>query len=205
MQRDARRLGLVAIFGALMLWSGPAAAQPAGESAAKPTAWFEFGFWDDFQLFGRDVAIHGLRFNLGAAENREVRGVDLFGLGNLTSGDQIGTQLGFYNRVGGDLAGLQLGVFASEVEGRTRGLQVASLYNRADEAGGGQMAAFLNRASRVRGLQIALWNDAEDLEGLQIGLVNVVRNGWIPVFPLLNVGPLRRSEVSPADEGAGED
>jgi hypothetical protein len=182
-----------------MLSGGPAFAELAAEPAAKPTAWFEFGFWDDFQLFGPDVAIHGLRFNLGAAENREMRGVDLFGLGNLTSGDQIGTQLGFYNRVGGDLGGLQLAIFASEVEGRTCALQAAGLTNRAGEVGGGQIATFLNRAKRVRGFQIGLVNDAGDLAGLQIGLVNVVRNGWIPVFPLLNVGPLRRGASAPGD------
>ena len=67
-------------------------------------------------------------------------------------------------------------------------LQTAAIYNHAGEATGLQLAAALNRTERMRGLQIALVNWTDDLDGVQIGLININRNGWIPFLPLFNFG-----------------
>jgi len=47
----------------------------------------------------------------------------------------------------------------------------------------------MNFAPRVTGLQIgALVNKADSVAGLQIGLLNINKNGWLPFFPILNFG-----------------
>ena len=38
------------------------------------------------------------------------------------------------------------------------------------------------------GIQIALLNRARELKGLQIGLLNFNERGFLPVFPLFNIG-----------------
>ena len=53
---------------------------------------------------------------------------------------------------------------------------------------GFQFSALLNRAKRMRGLQISLVNWTDDLDGFQIGLININRNGRIPFLPLFNFG-----------------
>ena len=120
--------------------------------------------------------------------SQDVTGLDLLGLASLTRGDQTGLQLALYDEVGGDLTGWQIGGLAAEVDGRARGLQTAALYNSAGEGTGIQIAGGLNRTKHMRGLQISLVNWTDELDGVQIGLINIHRKGWIPFFPLLNFG-----------------
>lgn len=84
----------------------------------------------------------------------------------------------------GTLNGLSLTGLLAE-HGRVRGLQLTGLANRADALAGAQLSLAMNFADqRCAGLQIGLLNFAGDLRGLQIGLLNVNKSGWI--LPLIN-------------------
>ena len=157
-------------------------------SAAATSTPVQLALWHPIQIFGEGVSVTGLRFSLISGANRDVKGLDLSGIVALTRGNQIGHQVSLYNGVDGDMSGWQVGVLANDVDGGVRGLQTAGAYNRAGEAVGFQLAAALNRTKRMRGLQISLVNWTDELDGVQIGLLNINRNGPIPFLPLFNFG-----------------
>jgi hypothetical protein len=132
--------------------------------------------------------VTGLRVNLVSGRVEELAGADLLGLASRTRGDEVGVQTSFYGEVGGHLRGVQLALARSEADDRADGLQLSLAGNHAGELNGAQIALFVNGAHRARGLQLGLVNWADDLDGVQIGLVNVQRHGWIPVVPFLNLG-----------------
>ena len=53
-----------------------------------------------------------------------------------------------------------------------------------------QLASFFNGAESFGGLQIALVNYTKDLQGLQLGIINIIANGGdifgLPIFPFVN-------------------
>ena len=67
------------------------------------------------------------------------------------------------------------------------GFQSAGLWNHATD-GFGMQHGFVNTADYFCGFQLGFFNWAEDLDGLQIGLVNVVANQAVPVLPFINIG-----------------
>ena len=148
----------------------------------------QFALWHPIQVFDEGVSVTGLRLVLISGVNQDVTGLDVLGLASLTRGNQTGLQLGFYDEVRGDLTGWQLGIFVNDVRGRARGFQSAGISNRAGDGTGFQFAALLNRAKRMRGLQISLVNWTDELEGIQLGLININRKGPIPFLPLFNFG-----------------
>jgi hypothetical protein len=173
---------------ALALGALPRASAAQPPETSRPWTPVQLALWNPIQVFGEGTSVTGLRLTGISGANRDVTGLDLLGLASRTRGDQTGLQLALYDEVGGDLTGWQIGAFATDVDGRARGLQSAALYNHAGEGVGVQLAGGLNRTERMRGLQIALVNWTDDLDGVQIGLVNINRNGWIPFLPVLNFG-----------------
>lgn len=84
----------------------------------------------------------------------------------------------------GTLNGLSLTGLLAE-QGTMRGIQLTGLANRADALAGVQASLGMNFTDReCTGLQFGLLNFAGDLCGLQIGLINVNKAGWI--LPLIN-------------------
>jgi len=71
--------------------------------------------------------------------------------------------------------------------GYVNGFQVAGLANTATHIRGCQVGTFWNGTDTGSGFQCSLVNTAEDFSGLQLGLVNINKNGWLPFFPVLNV------------------
>ena len=132
--------------------------------------------------------VRGVRLNLLSGRTEDVAGVDLLGLASRTRGDETGFQTALYSEVGGHLRGVQLSLLASETDGRADGIQLSLASNHATDLRGAQIALFVNGARRARGLQLGLVNWADDLDGVQIGLVNVQRQGWIPFLPFFNLG-----------------
>ena len=66
---------------------------------------------------------------------------------------------------------------------------MVSLANLADHTSiRGLQVGVYNTANDVAGFQIGLINTAQTLHGLQIGLLNSCRNGLFSVAPILNVG-----------------
>ena len=157
-----------------------------------------------------DFTITGLRLSLLYGHHRNVYGLDVGALGNIT--DQAFTGLavsGLFNKTGGQttILGLQLAGVANINTNKVNayGLQVALVnYQSADsdivglQLGAGNHAPFTdvfgvqaglyNRAKEVYGLQLGVVNIAENLHGIQIGLINFNNKGLISVCPILNVG-----------------
>jgi hypothetical protein len=107
---------------------------------------------------------------------REVRGAQMAGVGNILEGDLTGYQAaGVFNLVGGGEAAFvqAAGVFNVN-QGAFRGLQAAGVFNLAQgPLTGAQMAGVFNRAPSVAGAQVGLVNISGDVQGSQVGLVNV--------------------------------
>ena len=105
-----------------------------------------------------------------------------------TTGTLRGLQLAGANEVDGDCTGMQIAVLANYVEGRLSGGQLAGVVAYAGEGEGAQVATFVSRAGKLHGFQIALVTVAEEMNGLQLGLLNFNKRGFLPVFPIFNFG-----------------
>jgi hypothetical protein len=159
----------------------------------------------------KDFSIVGARLSVFWGEHRDVYGLDLGAIGNVTSGSFAGIGVsGIFNWNQGSatviglqaagianvntnkarIYGLQVaaGLNSNKAESSIVGLQVAlANYSPFTTVGGFQVGLY-NRANEVYGLQIGLINVAESLHGLQIGLVNFNHKGLFAVAPILNVG-----------------
>jgi hypothetical protein len=160
-----------------------AGADPAGASSTP----VQLSWNDEMQVFGQATSVSGVRLCVFSSRNDDVTGLDFGGLASRTSGDQLGLQASVYSEVEGDLRGLQLGVLSANTDGQAMGVQWANLIARAGAIVGLQGSGLYSRALAVTGVQISLVNYADDLDGVQIGLLNIHRNGLVPVFPGLNI------------------
>ena len=130
----------------------------------------QLALFNPIQIFPENTSITGLRFSLLYGKNARVNGVDL-GLVNFTSSDQLGIQWGAVGYTEGNFTGWQSN-WVSITKGQFVGLQSGVVtYN----------------SSKVSGLQFAVVNYAATMNGLQIGLVNIIgEGGFLPVFPFFN-------------------
>ena len=137
--------------------------------------------------------------SLGAVDSLvmdEVRGIQvagLFSFGWPSRPDKTriyGCQLGGVVAGADCVTGIQAaGVFAGTDD--MTGLQLAGLFSMAGSKGirGVQIAGLLSQAVSCRGVQIALWNGAESMCGVQIGLMNFAvpaEDGWVLQIGLVN-------------------
>lgn len=139
------------------------------------------------QLVEDDEDIRGIRLNLLYGVNRNVSGLDI-GLINHTSGEFSGVGLGLVNFTEGSFSGWQSGII-NIAEDRFTGLQFhpAALANIVGRGEGAQIAWGFNKAEYLHGFQLSLVNIADDMEGLQVGLINIIRSKpkW-SILPLVN-------------------
>lgn len=158
-----------------------------------------------------DFSITGARLSLLWGHHRDVYGIDLGVLGNITDQDFVGIGVsGLFNINSGNntILGLQAAGVVNYNTQKTRvyGLQLAagSNYNTAESSLYGVQFSMLNISShtKVFGAQLGLYNDAKEvyglqigvvnrttsLHGVQIGLVNFNTTGLFYVAPILNVG-----------------
>ena len=190
-----------------------AAAQPPDASGAQEPAAFQLSLWDSVQIVDRRRPIHGLRLALPYGRNRELHGADIGIVGRI-DGDLEGAQFSVAGLVDGDLTGLQYNWLLSTVGGHLRGAQLGAV-NTAGSLEGAQLGlvnhtrdgalgaslalvniseghtmgaeiGLVNYAGSVEGLQLGFVNVTEHLHGVQVGLVNVARNGFLPVFIIVN-------------------
>jgi hypothetical protein len=136
------------------------------------------------QLVDDDADIKGVRLNLIYGKNANVYGLDL-GLVNHVNGEFKGLQWGLVDMVDGSAKGWQEGVVAIARE-NFQGLQ-GGFINFVGHGEGVQWRGIYNHAEYLGGLQLGLVNVAEDMHGLQIGIINIIRsNESHPVLPLVN-------------------
>jgi hypothetical protein len=176
----------------------------AAESAPTPV---QLALWDPLQVFDNDRSVRGFRYSLLWGVNQDVSGLDISTVasranGNVrgfqwplfvndVSGDFIGVQTSALNIANGGLTGLQLGIFGADTRGgRMRGIQLGLILGSfSKEVAGFQSSLIANSMTSGRGLQVGgIFNVAEDMKGLQLGLINFNENGFLPVFPLFNFG-----------------
>jgi hypothetical protein len=134
----------------------------------------EVALFPPLQLPSSEFSVKGLRLSV-VGVNREMTGIDLALLGNVTNVGFAGLAISGlfnYNNGGSTVVGLQLALGANINSGHNEvyGLQVAGY----------------NRAGSVYGFQIGLINVADDLHGIQIGLFNMNKNGPFHASPIIN-------------------
>ncbi len=99
-------------------------------------------------------------------------------------GEFLGAQIGGFNYDKGVCWGFQLGLAnaaVNEYHGWSFGL-----VNYAERLYGFQFGGVNIAAENGRGIQLGLFNCAENFIGMQIGLLNIIGNGDLPIMPILN-------------------
>lgn len=170
-----------------------------------------FALINPVELPPADFTITGARVSVLWGTHRDVYGVDLGAIGNITTGDFAGIGVsGGFNKTAGtttivaaQVAGVgnfnsgkvhalgvqvAVGVNSNSAESSLIGVQVAAVNLCPFTSVTGVQAGLYNRAGNVYGFQVGLINDAEMLHGVQIGLVNFNRRGLFAFTPILNVG-----------------
>jgi hypothetical protein len=158
-----------------------------------------------------DYAITGARLSILWGHHRNMYGLDLGVLGNITDQDFTGIGIsGIFNNTRGTttIIGLQLagvtnintnkthvyglqaalGMNDNSAESKIVGVELAAINWSPFTTVDGLQLGIYNRARVVYGLQIGLVNSCENLHGVQIGLVNFNHAGPFAVSPIINVG-----------------
>jgi hypothetical protein len=165
----------------------PAAAS-AQEEEGERARFFQFAFMNPLQVFDEDTSVTGFRLNTLLGVNNNVTGLDVAAVAGQATGNFRGLQLGPVIQVEEDCTGAQIAILGNSVEGTLRGVQFAGLSAYASEGGGVQIAGGLARATTLTGFQLGLMTYADEMKGLQIGLLNFNESGFLPIFPLFNLG-----------------
>lgn len=177
-------------------------------AATSPLA---FGVVPPVQFPPDDFNITGARFSLLWGRHRDVYGLDIGALGNITEQRFVGMGLsGGFNYtqgqttiIGAQIAGganvntnktnvygvqFALGFNSNTATSSVTGLQLALANLSGHTHIYGIQAGVYNHAQAVYGLQIGLVNVATSLHGVQIGLINFHHKGIFAVSPILNIG-----------------
>ena len=130
--------------------------------------------------YGRNWAICGARLNLGfpnwTATYEAVYGLDV-GLSGETFGEAGGILVNAFNNTTRDVYGLSVAGLWNQAKGTgSVALQLAAIYNDAEKLDGAQIG-LVNHVHELHGVQLGLVNQAVNGGGLQIGLWNDSGNG----------------------------
>jgi hypothetical protein len=111
---------------------------------------------------------------------KSMHGFQFAGFSNYANGTSIGAQVaGFSNIHLGKFKGSQVAGFANVNTKGIYGTQIAGFANVATgNVAGSQISAFANYGKNVKGTQISLFNYADSLGGVPIGLVSFVNHGY---------------------------
>jgi hypothetical protein len=119
---------------------------------------------------------------LGLPPVEEVNGLDLGLIGTGTD-DVTGLQLSFIYALTDDMTGVQASIYGRAEE--FTGIQYSFLNSGGDVMGA--QLGFVNLADSMTGLQWGVVNRVNTMgTGVQIGLVNIIKNGKLPFMVLVN-------------------
>ncbi len=160
--RVRKLIDLYVIIFATIIFTGEIKAQD------KP---IQLALFNPIQIFDESTSITGVRLSLIYGKNASVSGLDWGLVNHMTSGTSTGVQFGLVGIVETNFVGWQDN-FINITKGKFEGLQFGCV----------------NYAGTVSGVQIGLVNYAANMtKGLQIGLVNIIKQGGqFPVFPIVN-------------------
>jgi len=147
----------------------------------------QLSFYCPIQMVPEDNNVYGLRLNLPYGANHSVYGLDI-GLWNVTNGDQYGLQIGAIGVLRkGKTFGWNFAGIVNISSGNEKGVSFAGIYNQSDgKITGLQFASCVSKAKHVTGLQFALVTYADDISGVQLGLLNICKKSSIPFMFLIN-------------------
>jgi len=108
------------------------------------------------------------------------KGAQFGGFANYTGKKMIGASFaGFTNVVIGEAKGILSSGFASITTGDMHGLQLSGFLNlTGGRVHGVQISGFMNVAKNVHGVQLGVFNFADSLKGVPIGLLSFVNHGY---------------------------
>ncbi len=127
----------------------------------------------------------GLRLNLPMSDNQNVMGLDLGIVGKASTVNAI--QVNLFNLVTREFNGIEVGIInkVGNKTGSMMGLQVGA-FNMVDGDVSGIQIGLFNIANDVHGLQIGVFNKTVSMRGIQIGVINLIEDGPLEFFPLIN-------------------
>ncbi len=134
--------------------------------------------------------IRGLRASgIGSREQGALVGAEASGLVTLRNGSVTGASgAGIYSRIGDRTQGMQVAGVACTAQGRFDGVQACGATSLLfGDLKGVQGSAAFNQARDLQGAQVSMVNTANDVTGFQFGLVNVARRVNGMSFGLVNV------------------
>ncbi len=138
------------------------------------------------QIFSQDTPVKGFRFTGLYGIQKQMVGLDIGGVNESES--MTGVGLGGCNVTHGNAVGAHLSAFCNVVEEDYRGFQGVMLFNQVGGHFAGGQVGLANFAEKGAGAQIGLVNLSDSFKGVQLGLINVNRTGFLPFFPLINIG-----------------
>ena len=145
------------------------------------------------------ASVKGFQFGVIANRYRDFHGLQISGIVNWNEDESAGVQIGTVN-YGGELSGFQIGgvswmvgnytgvSFDSVLVTRSNftGWSIAGFNYGNKDVSGAQMGGINVAAESSTGLQLGFINLAKHHEGLQLGLLNVNSDGFLPCFPGIN-------------------
>lgn len=158
---------------------------------------------------GYNAGVNGVEVGLFNLDKSDVKSFQLGVLFNTVGGSVKGVQIGgLFNQVFTNINALQIAGAFNNVEGDVKGIQAALGFNNARKLNGAQaaalniaagnasglqlgwmniaekkfsgiqMGALFNYAQNLRGMQFGLINTSDSSSGLSIGLINLVQHGY---------------------------
>jgi hypothetical protein len=161
-----------------------------GEQQNQAKGWFpvRMNIWPGLAGIPWDRDIYGVSFGLLLASQNDpgtkIIGLDLGPLvTNSTNVEGVSIAVESFLR---DSEGFQIGIGCDG--SNFLGVQLSAIVNIArDSKKVVQISAICNDADTVENaIQISLFNKAAKGNAIQIGIMNVLENGFLPVFPLFN-------------------
>ena len=160
-----------------------------------------FAYSPGIRVFGTEKAVYGLDWGSLACHAENVYGMQMSFVGGSVEENIYGLQFGIiasgyaqeeipmgdyhiFNVDHCHMNGIQFGTFASKTA-MANGFQLSAVYNEAQTVNGFQIG-LVNETRKLHGLQVGLCNTAKRGLGLQVGLCNFTRSGLIKFFPVLN-------------------
>ena len=160
-----------------------------------------FAYSPGIRVFGTERAVYGLDWGSLACHAENVYGLQMSFVGGSVEESLYGLQLGIiasgyaqeeiplgdYHLFNIDhcrMNGIQFGTFAAKTA-MANGFQLSAVYNEAQTVNGFQVG-LVNETRKLHGLQVGLCNTAKRGFGLQVGLCNFTNSGPVKFFPVLN-------------------
>ena len=160
---------------------------------AKKSNGFSFGL-----VANHDSIINGIAINGLVSESNQINGVLICGLAGYSQKIN-GLGIGGFGIVGDTMNGVFVGVLGSSywntevikvINGCVIGLAIGSNTNKMN---GVTLSLFNNVSDTLNGVAVALLNHTKELHGIQLGLWNVAENNRIlKKMPLLNINFRRK-------------